>query len=102
MNNLPADENLNRMTFKASADSVESVSPRVVESMDEKQHIQDADDALKFATESEGISWTEQEEKRVVRKIDAVILSLVRLTPVLLSYSSYALSLSLSFLALIY
>lgn len=66
------------MNTKQEADTVEHTSVDTVESIGEKVYGQDADDAQAFAVESEGITWTPQEERRVVWKIDAVILSLVR------------------------
>ena len=65
------------MAPKAETDAVEHASPAVMEDVDTKALIRGADDALKFATESEGITWTDAEERRVLWKIDGVILSLV-------------------------
>ncbi|OQV02701.1 hypothetical protein CLAIMM_07851 [Cladophialophora immunda] len=65
------------MAAKTETDTVEHASADVVENVDLKPRTRDVDDALRFAAESEGITWTEAEEKKVVWKIDAVILSLL-------------------------
>ncbi|KIW73782.1 hypothetical protein PV04_01874 [Phialophora macrospora] len=65
------------MASKAETDTVEHAAPAATDEIDAKPHTRDADDALWFATESEGITWTEAEEKKVLWKIDGVILSLL-------------------------
>lgn len=42
-----------------------------------KPSIQHADDALAFVTDHENVAWTREEEAKVLRKIDLVILPLV-------------------------
>ena len=66
------------MASKADTDTLEHASTATVEEADSKPHPRDVDDALNFATQIENVDWTEAEEKKVVWKIDAVILSLVR------------------------
>ncbi len=66
------------MASKTDSDTLEYAGTATIEDVETKTPPRDADDALKFATETENIDWTEAEEKKVVWKIDAVILSLVR------------------------
>lgn len=65
------------MASKGDTDNIEHASSATIEDADLKRITRDHDDALKFAVESESISWTEAEEKKVLWKIDAVILTLV-------------------------
>jgi hypothetical protein len=65
------------MASKAETDTVEHASAVATEELDAKPHNRDADDALWFAAESEAITWTDAEERKVLWKIDGVILSLV-------------------------
>lgn len=59
-----------------------SVSSRGSEA--QRPETERADDVLSFVADLDTLTWTPQEERRVVRKIDTVILALVSLT--VLSY----------------
>ncbi|KAF1823031.1 MFS general substrate transporter [Dissoconium aciculare CBS 342.82] len=56
---------------------VETATTSSGEQHEEKIVIKRADDAFQFAADAEEISWTPAEERRVVRKIDVVILPLL-------------------------
>jgi hypothetical protein len=60
---------------------VETATTSSGEQHEEKIVIKRADDAFQFAADAEEISWTPAEERRVVRKIDVVILPLVSAKP---------------------
>lgn len=73
-----------KMTPKAEIKTVEAVSQTNTDGVRDLESTKanlgkDVDDAFRFTLESEGaeISWTEEEERKVVRKIDMVILPLV-------------------------
>ena len=65
------------MATKEDGEMIEVVQRNDLETAAEKTPAKDVDDALRFTLESIHITWTEKEEKKVVRKIDAVVLSLV-------------------------
>lgn len=65
------------MASKSETNNIEHAPSAAIEDADIKKTTRDFDDALKFAVESESITWTEAEEKKVLWKIDAVILTLV-------------------------
>ena len=66
------------MASKAETDILERAGTATIEDVDGKTQPKDVDDALRFAIQTEDIDWTKAEERKVVWKIDAVILSLVR------------------------
>lgn len=65
------------MAAKEGTEAIEVARQTDLESADEKKASRDVDDALRFTLESTHTTWTEDEEKKVVRKIDAVVLSMV-------------------------
>ena len=65
------------MTPKQEAEAIEGFRQDDVESEIGKNTSRDVDDALRFTLESNQVTWTEEQERKVVRKIDAVVLSMV-------------------------
>jgi hypothetical protein len=69
----------NMVTNKAEIGEVESVTDPNQTGYDEKQNTnyKGVDDALAFIAGSADDEWTEEEERRVLRKIDFVVVPLV-------------------------
>ena len=59
--------------------AVKQIVSRDTEVVEGKPDVRHADDALAFVTGHESVVWTAEEERKVLRKIDCVILPLVHL-----------------------
>lgn len=77
---LPAELPERRLLFHGTGHRLETSlnnEPPVAAHIEHKQPAKDADEALAYISERGPIEWTDEEEKRLVRKLDLWIVPVV-------------------------